>query len=148
MGLSFRHGSTDTGFLKSTSPLRRRIDLWNQALLLWLLGALDLEPSSWVESVVPRLPEWDKRSHVCSKLQRNMALLRWAASSSNELLVGRVVELGSSTDVLVYMESLRILLWCQAEDALEGGRGHFRLYYFELASHVKKKVRIEWVKWI
>jgi hypothetical protein len=73
-----------------------------------------------------------------------------AVSCSEELLVGRIVDV-SSNQVLVYMEKLRILLWCptKTDDKAEVERkGYYRLYYFELSSHLKKKIRIEFVQWV
>lgn len=150
-GLCYHIGSNETGFLKTTSPLRRRIDLWNQALLLECFNSvLRVNSVVWVNSVLPFLYEWDRRAHLCSKLQRNIALLRLAVSCSEELLVGRIVDV-SSNQVLVYMEKLRILLWCptKTDDKAELERkGYYRLYYFELSSHLKKKIRIEFVQWV
>jgi len=146
-GVRLVSGSTEDGWLKLTSPLRRRVDLWNQALLEQ--GG----DTSWVHRL--DLGKWGDTLRVCAKLERCVGVLAWARNRSGEALQGKVLgrrsegstgSEGERKKWLVYLDAIGWMTWVELRgEPVVGSVVSVRVWYFEHESQTRKKVRLEGV---
>jgi hypothetical protein len=147
-------GSLGDGWFKMTSPLRRRVDLWNQALFVSSLatGAKTLcSETSWLAALEERLGEWGDTIRTCSKLERCVGVLAWARNHSGKALQGNVLGMrskgGNGEDKvkwLVFVEAIGWMTWVLSPvDLVVGSVVPLRVWYFEHEFHTRKKVRLE-----
>lgn len=146
-----------SGWFKSTSPLRRRVDLRNQGFLVSQIE------SNWVsdywkddlEMDGRKLLKWEEDIRVCSRLERCVGLLAWARNQSGKALQGNVLGMRSKGSKegdavvkwLVFVEAIGWMTWVLSPvDLVVGDMVPLRIWYFEHESHTHKKVRLEVVR--
>jgi hypothetical protein len=144
--------------LLCTSPLRRRVDFMNLALLYWRLKegvAFDDIVAKWVLD----LERIDYLSKKVSKLSSQIVLLSLFDSGNvPEIVTGVVCDVvtsaGLSNDdfgrISLYLPAYRIYSLCKLRDSVlasvvVGNEYNFRLYYFARENELKRKVCVELV---
>jgi hypothetical protein len=145
-------GDDDDGWFKMTSPLRRRVDLWNQALFVSSLAQNVCSETSWLAALEERLEVWGETIRTCSKLERCVGLLSWARNHSGKALQGNVLGMRSKggnggedkVKWLVFVEAIGWMTWVLSPvDLVVGSVVPLRVWYFEHEFHTRKKVRVE-----
>jgi outer membrane murein-binding lipoprotein Lpp len=134
---------TGASYVTTTSPLRRRVDMLNQHVLVSMLLKQTMLSVCMLSVCAEDLQQMNRLSKAVNKLTAQIHLLHYVSSSNtSDTVTGIVLACLGSNKWSVYLPRLRIYTTFLSNETVNERSMSFKLYYFAREHDVKKKVRI------